>query len=240
MMAGGAGNFIVRHAIAGGAAGGVISGGQVVRDPPGRPPRQQALPEQMNGSGRMPHQGMQGGTMAPRRPRQQHQPTAPPAATPPRTSPASAGRGDQRGGRRGDGLHRLLSYQVPAGAVATQTPRTLVVRGVTINGNMGAAVATTPTTLAWSLAFGHTAVSLATAEAATTKVSGGASRSASSPSRSAQRSARSTRPTASRGGSTADSRQPRRVHRVRRQADRRTATASQSIWYHVSFDAYYE
>lgn len=35
--------------------------------------------------------------------------------------------------------------------------------------NVGAAVATTATTLQWCVAFGHTAVSLATAEAATTK-----------------------------------------------------------------------
>ncbi len=43
-------------------------------------------------------------------------------------------------------------------------------RGVRIDAvNTGAAVATTATTLQFSLAFGHTAVSLATAEAATTK-----------------------------------------------------------------------
>lgn len=66
-----------------------------------------------------------------------------------------------------DGI--VTSYQVPAGTVSIQGRR-LVIRGVKISSaNLGAAVATTATALAWSLAFGHTAVSLATAEAATTK-----------------------------------------------------------------------
>jgi hypothetical protein len=58
----------------------------------------------------------------------------------------------------------VQSYQNPAGT-ANQTPRTLVIRGVWIDVvNFGAAVATTPTTLALALAFGHTAVSLATTD----------------------------------------------------------------------------
>lgn len=66
-----------------------------------------------------------------------------------------------------DGI--VTSYQVPAGTVSIHGRR-LVIRGVKIScANLGAAVATTATTLAWSLAFGHTAVSLATAEAATAK-----------------------------------------------------------------------
>jgi hypothetical protein len=61
------------------------------------------------------------------------------------------------------------SYQVPAGTVNVQGRR-LVMRGVRIDAvNTGAAVATTATTVQFSLAFGHTSVSLATAEAATTK-----------------------------------------------------------------------
>lgn len=61
------------------------------------------------------------------------------------------------------------SYQVPAGTVSVQGRR-LVIRGIKIDAvNNGAAVATTATTLQFSLAFGHNAVSLATAEAATTK-----------------------------------------------------------------------
>lgn len=63
----------------------------------------------------------------------------------------------------------MCSYQVPAGTTAVQGRR-LVVNGVKIwFANLGAAVATTATTLGVSLAFGHTAVSLATAEAAGTK-----------------------------------------------------------------------
>lgn len=61
------------------------------------------------------------------------------------------------------------SYQVPAGTVNVQGRR-LVLRGVKLDAvNLGAAVATTATTIQFSLAFGHTAVSLATTDGATTK-----------------------------------------------------------------------
>ena len=61
------------------------------------------------------------------------------------------------------------SYQVPSGTVSVQGKR-LKITGVVVDAvNTGAAVATTSTTIQFSLAFGHTAVSLATAEAATTK-----------------------------------------------------------------------
>jgi hypothetical protein len=61
------------------------------------------------------------------------------------------------------------SYQVPAGTVAIPGKR-LVLRGVKLDAvNIGAAVATTATTVQFSLAFGHTAVSLATAEAVAAK-----------------------------------------------------------------------
>lgn len=66
-----------------------------------------------------------------------------------------------------DGI--VVSYQVPAGTANVQGKR-LRVNGIKIScANLGAAVATTATTLAWSLAFGHTSVSLATAEAAAAK-----------------------------------------------------------------------
>jgi hypothetical protein len=56
------------------------------------------------------------------------------------------------------------SYQVPAGSTTVQGRR-LVVRGVRLQCiNTGAAVATTATVVQFSLAFGHTAVSMATAE----------------------------------------------------------------------------
>lgn len=58
------------------------------------------------------------------------------------------------------------SYTVPAGSQTVQGRR-LVVRGVLLDAvNLGAAVATTATTLQFSLAFGHTADSLATADTA--------------------------------------------------------------------------
>lgn len=63
----------------------------------------------------------------------------------------------------------LTSYQVPLGTAAVQGRR-LAIRGVNIfAANLGAAVATTETSLAYSLCFGHTAVSLATTEAAASK-----------------------------------------------------------------------
>jgi len=66
-----------------------------------------------------------------------------------------------------DGI--VVSYQVPAITVSTRNRR-LKINGIRIDCiNTGAAVATTATALQWSLAFGHSAVSLATAEAATTK-----------------------------------------------------------------------
>lgn len=66
-----------------------------------------------------------------------------------------------------DGI--VLSYQVPAMSVSTRNRRLKIV-GVKIDCvNVGAAVATTATTLQWCLAFGHTAVSLATGETAVAK-----------------------------------------------------------------------
>ena len=61
------------------------------------------------------------------------------------------------------------SYQIPAGTANVQGRR-CVIRGIRIDAvNTGAAVATTATTIQFSLAYGHTAVSLATAEAAAAK-----------------------------------------------------------------------
>jgi hypothetical protein len=63
----------------------------------------------------------------------------------------------------------FASYQVPI-ATVNAAGRRLVLRGVRVDAvNLGAAVATTSTTIEFALAYGHTAVSLATAEAATTK-----------------------------------------------------------------------
>lgn len=58
------------------------------------------------------------------------------------------------------------SYLNPASTINI-TGRNLIIKSVKISTiNTGAAVATTPTTLLWSIGFGHTAVSLATTETA--------------------------------------------------------------------------
>lgn len=65
-----------------------------------------------------------------------------------------------------DGI--VCSYQNPAGTTAI-TGRTLVITGIRIDGIVTTALTGGPVYYLLSLAFGHTAVSLATAEAATTK-----------------------------------------------------------------------
>jgi hypothetical protein len=65
-----------------------------------------------------------------------------------------------------DGI--IMSYQVPAGTVLIQGRR-LVLRGIYLSSYVQTVVVGGPYTAEWFLAFGHTAVSLATAEAATTK-----------------------------------------------------------------------
>ena len=63
----------------------------------------------------------------------------------------------------------FTSYQVPVQS-ATQGSKRLVITGVRIAAsNGGAVIATTPTCLIWGLAWGHTAVSLATSDAVGTK-----------------------------------------------------------------------
>jgi len=65
-----------------------------------------------------------------------------------------------------DGI--LMSYQVPAGTVAVLGKR-LKVTGVKMTAYVQTVLAGGPTVNTFAIAFGHTAVSLATAEAATTK-----------------------------------------------------------------------
>ena len=63
----------------------------------------------------------------------------------------------------------ITSYQIPVQS-ATQASKRFYCTGIHITGiNTGAAVATTPTTLLWGVAWGHTAVSLATTDAVNTK-----------------------------------------------------------------------
>lgn len=62
-----------------------------------------------------------------------------------------------------DGI--LCSYQNPAGS-ATQPPRSLLIRGVWLKGLVTTAFTGGPVLYAYSLAYGHTAVSMATTETA--------------------------------------------------------------------------
>ena len=62
----------------------------------------------------------------------------------------------------------VMSYQVPAGTVNVQGRR-LLLRGVGLTSYVQTAVVGGPYVAQYSLAFGHTTLSLATAEAATTK-----------------------------------------------------------------------
>jgi hypothetical protein len=63
----------------------------------------------------------------------------------------------------------ISSFQVPVPSNVTVS-KSLFIHGVNISCiNVGAAVATTPTTMTFALAYGNTAVSLATAEAVTAK-----------------------------------------------------------------------
>lgn len=129
------------------------------------------LAEAMCGAGLMGYQGQTGGTMGTTASyANSADPTASAALS--NTATLVTGLGGQFRFNAAatavtDGI--VTSYQVPAGTAAIPG-RSLYIRGIKIScANLGAAVATTATTLAWSLAFGHTAVSLATAEAATTK-----------------------------------------------------------------------
>lgn len=124
-------------------------------------------PEQKAGFGHMAYQGQNGGTMGTTA---QYANSSNPAATVPTNTTAALGTG--LGGKfqetltlaaGTDGI--ISSFQNPAGSV-TQTPRNLVIRGVTITGVVTVALTTNPLAGTMSLAFGHTAVSLATAEAA--------------------------------------------------------------------------
>ena len=122
------------------------------------------------GMGHMGYQGQNGGTLGTTA--QLANNTQPGAAVPTNTTAAL---GTGLGGiftetctlaANTDGI--ISSYQNPAGGVA-QTPRNLIIVGVAIDSYVSTVLATAAFNNQWSLAFGHTAVSLATAEAATTK-----------------------------------------------------------------------
>jgi len=120
---------------------------------------------QKAGYGHMGYQGQNGGTMGTTA---LYANNANPAATVPTNTTAALGSG--LGGifqetltlaAATDGI--ICSFQVPAGGV-NQTPRNLVILGATISGVVTVALTTNPLTGTMALCFGHTAVSLATAE----------------------------------------------------------------------------
>lgn len=65
-----------------------------------------------------------------------------------------------------DGI--VCSYQIPAGSI-NQTPRTLYITGIKIQGGVTTTLTGGPVLYAYSLAYGHTAASMATAEAVAAK-----------------------------------------------------------------------
>ena len=162
--------FSIRHAIVGGAAGAAISallssynvrvGGFLLADSFGN------TGNRCYGS----HQGLSGGTLGSLA---NYANSANPAAAVPTNTTAALGSG--LGGQfwetdtlavTTDGI--IASFQVPAGTV-NLPGRRLVINGVTIDSYVQTALTGGGYNAQWSLAFGHTAVSLATAEAAAAK-----------------------------------------------------------------------
>jgi hypothetical protein len=137
----------------------------------------------------------------------------------------------------------MTSYQVPAGTVAIPGRR-LAIHGVKIScANLGAAVATTATTIGLSLAFGHTAVSLATAESASFATAAGTTKAARREALGLMywNVAAPIGATPTNGDTSFRFTQPIYVNpgefiATAMQFLVGTATASQSIWYHVTFD----
>lgn len=158
----------VRHAIVGGAAGAatqaLISDYRVFVRGSQYADRLSIVGQRVLGS----YQGLSGNTMG-------SLATYPNSTNPTAAAPSNTAlTANLPGGFGGQGLVTAAvaaatdgiwgSYQNPAGSVLVQGRR-IAIRGVYIDAvNMGAAVATTATTIQFSLAFGHTAVSLATAE----------------------------------------------------------------------------
>jgi hypothetical protein len=168
-MAGGLKAFI-KHRITGGAAGGVIQtkvGAYNVRL--GGSNLTSTVSTQgirIYGS----YQGLSGGTMGSLA---NYANSANPTAAVPTNTTAALGSG--LGGQfwetvslavNTDGI--IQSYQVPVGTV-NSAGRRLVIRGVGLTSHVQTVIVGGPYVSQYSLAFGHTAVSLATAEAATTK-----------------------------------------------------------------------
>lgn len=159
--------FSVRHAIVGGAAGGVFQ--LTMSDYSvslGGPAYVSSLSQTSNRT-LGAHQGLSGGTMGSLATYANS--ITPAGVAGSNGSPAATGLGGQVTLNAAPAAATdfiLVSYQVPVGTVSVQGRR-LAVYGLRIAAaNLGAAVATTETSLAYSLAFGHTSASLATTESA--------------------------------------------------------------------------
>jgi hypothetical protein len=165
-----AGQFFYKHRITGGAAGGVLQtylgaycirlGGSSYSN----------VPSTSGNRSYGSYQGLSGGTMGSLA---NYANSANPTAAVPTNTTAALGVG--LGGQfweidtlavTTDGI--ICSYQVPA-ASANYAGRRLVIRGVKIHSYVQTALTGGGYVAQWSLAFGHTNVSLATADAATTK-----------------------------------------------------------------------
>ena len=166
--------FCIRHAIVGGTAGGVVNaqlarynvrqGGSNVVSTLGE------MSNRIYGS----YQGLSGGTMGGLTAYTNS--TNPTAAVPSNTALTAnlpSGLGGQAWETFTSGLALntdgiLMSYQVPAGTVSVAGKR-LKITGVKMTSFVQTAMTGGPLVNTFALAFGHTAVSLATAEAAATK-----------------------------------------------------------------------
>lgn len=166
--------FSIRHAIVGGTAGGVVNaqlarynirqGGSNVVSTLGE------MSNRIYGS----YQGLSGGTMGGLTAYTNS--TNPTAAVPSNTALTAnlpSGLGGQAWEKFTSGLALntdgiLMSYQVPAGTVSVAGKR-LKITGVKMTSFVQTDMTGGPLVNTFALAFGHTAVSLATAEAATTK-----------------------------------------------------------------------
>lgn len=163
--------FSLRHAITGGAAGAALS--FVLNDytisigGPNIALTASVLGQRIYGS----YQGLSGGTMGSLA---NFANSANPTAAVPTNTTAALGSG--LGGQfwetdtlavTTDGI--IMSYQIPAGTANVQGRR-LVLRSVKIDSFVQTALTGGGYNAVWSLAFGHTAVSIATAEAAAAKI----------------------------------------------------------------------
>jgi hypothetical protein len=164
------GQYFYKHRIVGGAAGAVIQGQlgaySVRQGGSNNTSTMSVSGNRKYGS----YQGLSGGTMGSLA---NYANSANPTAAVPTNTTAALGTG--LGGQfwetfslavNTDGI--ICSYQVPAGTVSIPGRR-LAIRGVGLTSYVQTVLAGGPQVRQFSLAFGHTAVSLATTEAATTK-----------------------------------------------------------------------